>query len=145
MQNNYRPLRDYRSSLINSIDYRNEFRTSVEELQKLYAPFVEQLEQETAIKKIKLVKYKSGKKIVRILTLSPEVRHKLTQELPRIKRLWEEFNGFSTPQLRVLLKVGGTSARKYINILLAIGIIKSDGKRWAARYQWNDSQLTMKI
>lgn len=117
----------------------------MEDLQKLYAPFVEQLEKESTSKMIKLVKLRGNRKITRTLLLSPVVSHKLNQELPRIKRLSDEFNGFSTPQLRSLLKVGGTSARKYINILLASGFVKSDGRRWAAKFRWNENQTNTKL
>lgn len=145
MQNNYRPIRDYRRALLNSTDHKDEFRTSVEELQKLYEPFVDQIAEESSSKKIKLVKCRGNRKIVRTLILSPSVKHRLNQELPRIKRLSDEFNGFSTPQLRSLLKVGGTSARKYVNILLASGFVKSDGRRWAAKFQWNESNKITKL
>lgn len=133
---NYRPIRDYRKCLIDAADYRNEFRTPVEELQKKYAPIVAKIEEQSSSKLIKLIRRKGGKRIVKTLLLSPVVSQRLNQELPRIKRLSDEFDGFSVPQFRSLLRIGGTSARKYINLLAASGIIRSDGRRWASKYRW---------
>lgn len=133
---NYRPIRDYRKCLIDASDYKNEFRTPVEELKDRYASIVEKLEEQSSSKMLKLVRRKGSKRIVKTLLLSTSVSQRLNQELPRIKRLSDDFDGFSAPQFRALLKIGGTSARKYINLLLASGIIKSDGKRWAAKYRW---------
>lgn len=137
----YRPIRDYRQLQISYYDAEDPLRPTVEELQKKYESFVERFKEKQISKRLQITKDRGDKKITKTLILSPSVSERLNTELPRIKKLAEEFNEFSAAQLAALLKVGGTTARKYINLLLATGVIKSNGSKWAVRYKWSEYKI----
>lgn len=141
-----RPLRDYRLCLLDSSNsFQDDSRPSVEVLQKKYSSIVDLINDESSNKRIQLIKQRGDRKITKTIVLSNIVRQRLNRELPRIRQLSRQFDGFSAIQFKLLLKIGSTSTQKYINILLASNIIKSDGKSWASKYYWNDELRRMRL
>lgn len=135
----YRPAKDYRRDMVNSHGSESEYRPSVEDLEKKYSHIVEQLDDEAATRRVKLVKRRGNKQVVRLLISTQKVRQLLNKSLPKIKRFSAENNGFTVVEFQSFMRIGNTAAQKYINLLLASDLIRHDGKRWAAKYVWNES------
>lgn len=138
---NYRPIKDYRMHLVNSITNDDEYRPSVETLEKKYARVVEHIEDETRTKQVKLVKRRGTKRVVKLMISTLRIRQLLNRALPKIKRFSQESNGFSVSDFQVFMRVRNTAVQKYINLLLAAGLIKHDGKQWASKYIWNEESV----
>jgi hypothetical protein len=139
-------LRDCRPSLLDlSVVSQDDGRPTVEELQKKYASVVDVINEESSNKIITFTKQRGNQEITKTIMVSNIVRQTLNRALPKIRKLSRQFDGFSASQFKLLLKIGGTSTQKYINILLATNILKSDNSKWSARYKWNDGAGRRKI
>jgi hypothetical protein len=141
----YRPVRDYRINLIRSFDQNpNEFRTPVEVLEKKYEKAIENLEEDHPCKEFRLIRGR-GDTTTKTIKASYSLCQRINRMLPRVKKLSEDLGEFSPLHLKTLLNIGGTSAQKYIDILLASGLIVSNGRSWGARYRWNTKGLKTRI
>ncbi len=137
---NHRTQRDIRPEAVSYLSHTQEdkYRIPVSVLEAKYAGKVKKLASENK-SYLKLVKWRGEKCIIKTVILTESVKRKLNRILPKIKETSTDFGGFVVGDISAIARVNKVAAHKYINILLAGGLIVSDNKAWSARYTWNTS------
>lgn len=138
MKTHCKPMRDHRLELADSYCLPEDitFRPPVEALIERYAPHVARLANQKSTT-VRLTKVRGGQTVVRNLILSSVVRDRLNRALPRIRSLSKRSGRFTALQFCNLLNVKPAAGNKYLNILLATELLKSDEKVWGASYSWS--------
>jgi Fic family protein len=122
-----------------SVPQDTTFRTPVETLKAHYARHVQQIKEQKQT--LTTIRVRGGKREQREITVTPVVRRKLNQLLPKLRQFCARAGRFSAADLATIAGVKTVAANKYINILLASEVIESDEKPWAATYTINAHSL----
>lgn len=132
-------IKDRRLELADSYDYsfNNLHRTPVDTLIAKYAPVIDRFNEEHSKQEIILIRRKGDRYIRKRLVLTFNLKHRLNKAIPKLKEFSKQYGNFTIPQFCDLLDIKKTAAWKYVDLLLAYNLLKSDGKVWDERFQWN--------
>lgn len=115
------------------------YRTPVEVLEKRYAALVEKQASETK-RVVPFVRVRGGRQVTHRIVLTSGVKRRLNALLPRLRAIATKDGAFTAADLALLAGVRTPAANRYINILLAFKIVKSDEKPWGATYVFVDEK-----